>query len=73
MITLCMEGRLLFEIHVDADEIYRQARQKSPNTSLSTVYRGLQFFKYLGLVEEQARILERERENIRKRLEELKK
>lgn len=68
-----MEGRLLSEVHVDADEIYRQARQKSPNISLSTVYRSLQFFKYLGLLEEQVRILERELENIRKRLEESKK
>ena len=38
--------------HVDADEIYRQARQRSPNISLSTVYRSLQLFKNLGLVEE---------------------
>ena len=38
--------------HVDADEIYRRARQKSPNISLSTVYRSLQLFKGLGLVEE---------------------
>jgi len=40
------------EAHVDADEIYRQARQKSPNISLSTVYRSLQLFKDMGLVEE---------------------
>ena len=38
--------------HVDADEIYQQVRQKSPNISLSTVYRSLQLFKDLGLVEE---------------------
>lgn len=38
--------------HVDADEVYRQARQKSPSISLSTVYRNLQIFKELGLVEE---------------------
>ena len=38
--------------HVDADEIYRQARQKSPSISLSTVYRNLQLFKELRLVEE---------------------
>ena len=49
---------LLFEIirrvrgHLDADEIYRQARQKYPRLSLSTVYRTLQLFKKLGLVEE---------------------
>ena len=38
--------------HIDADEIYQQARQKSPNISLSTVYRSLQLFKERGLVEE---------------------
>lgn len=38
--------------HLDADEIYQQARQRSPSISLSTVYRNLQVFKELGLVEE---------------------
>ena len=38
--------------HLDADEIYRQARQKYPRLSLSTVYRSLQLFKKLGLIEE---------------------
>ena len=38
--------------HLDADEIYRQARAKQPRLSLSTVYRTLQLFKKLGLVEE---------------------
>ena len=38
--------------HLDADEIYQQARQKSPSISLSTVYRNLQLFKELELVEE---------------------
>ena len=38
--------------HLDADEIYRQARKKHPRLSLSTVYRTLQLFKKLGLVEE---------------------
>ena len=38
--------------HLDADEIYRRARQKHPRLSLSTVYRSLQLFKKLGLVEE---------------------
>jgi Fur family ferric uptake transcriptional regulator len=38
--------------HLDADEIYHQARLRSPRISLSTVYRNLQVFKELGLVEE---------------------
>ncbi len=38
--------------HLDADEVYRQAREKLPQLSLSTVYRTLRLFKKLGLVEE---------------------
>ena len=38
--------------HLGADEIYQQARHKSPTISLSTVYRNLQLFKQLKLVEE---------------------
>jgi len=38
--------------HLDADEIYRQARAKQPRLSLSTVYRTLRMFKKLGLIEE---------------------
>lgn len=38
--------------HVDADEIYRQARKKQSRLSLSTVYRTLQALKKLGLIEE---------------------
>ena len=38
--------------HLDADEIYQQARQRSPSISLSTIYRNLQLFKETGLVEE---------------------
>jgi Fe2+ or Zn2+ uptake regulation protein len=38
--------------HLDATEIYRRAQQKQPRISLSTVYRNLQAFKKLGLVEE---------------------
>ncbi len=38
--------------HLDADEVYRQARKKQPRLSLSTVYRSLQTLKKLGLVEE---------------------
>ena len=40
------------EGHLDAFEIYRRAREKQPRLSLSTVYRALQKFKKLGLVEE---------------------
>ncbi|OGN91906.1 MAG: hypothetical protein A2Z75_06555 [Chloroflexi bacterium RBG_13_50_10] len=38
--------------HLDADELYRRARKKNYRISLSTVYRNLQLFKKLGLVEE---------------------
>ena len=34
--------------HLDADAIYRRAREKNPRLSLSTVYRTLQTFKRLG-------------------------
>jgi len=40
------------EGHLDADEIYQKARQKSPSISLSTVYRNLRVFKRMGLVEQ---------------------
>lgn len=38
--------------HLDAVELYERARHKQPRLSLSTVYRNLQLFKKLGLVEE---------------------
>lgn len=38
--------------HLDADDIYRLARQELPVISLSTVYRTLQLFRRMGLVEE---------------------
>lgn len=38
--------------HLDADELYRKARQKQRRLSLSTVYRNLQLFKKLGLIDE---------------------
>jgi len=38
--------------HLDADEVYRQAREKQPRLSLSTVYRTLRRLKELDLVDE---------------------
>jgi len=38
--------------HLDADEIFRRAREKEPRLSLSTVYRTLQMMKELNLVDE---------------------
>ena len=38
--------------HLDAAEVYRRAQKKQTLLSLSTVYRTLQTFKRLGLVEE---------------------
>lgn len=40
------------EGHLDAAEVYRQARKKQPSLSLSTVYRTLSLFKKSGLVQE---------------------
>jgi Fe2+ or Zn2+ uptake regulation protein len=40
------------EAHLDADELYRQARQEDPRISLSTVYRTLNLLKELDMVEE---------------------
>ncbi|MGB2813622.1 MAG: transcriptional repressor [Dehalococcoidales bacterium] len=38
--------------HLDADEIFRRAREKEPRLSLSTVYRTLQMMKELDLIDE---------------------
>ena len=38
--------------HLDAEELYRRAKLRQPRLNLSTVYRSLQLFKKLGLVEE---------------------
>lgn len=38
--------------HVDADEVYRAIHHRLPRVSLSTVYRTLQKFKELGLIDE---------------------
>ena len=52
------QRRLLFDIistaggHLDADEIFRRAKEGDPLISLSTVYRNLRLFKERGLVME---------------------
>lgn len=52
------QRRLLLDLilqsqgHLDADELYRRAREYEPSISLSTVYRNLKLFKELGLVDE---------------------
>jgi len=50
--TLIMEIIRQGRGHLDADEIYRRAREKEPRLSLSTVYRTLQMMKKLNLVDE---------------------
>jgi Fe2+ or Zn2+ uptake regulation protein len=39
--------------HLDADEVYRRAKERDPRLSLSTVYRTLSLLKELGQVEEE--------------------
>ena len=50
--TLILEIIRQGQGHLDADEVYRQAREEQPRLSLSTVYRTLHMLKKLGLVEE---------------------
>ncbi len=38
--------------HLDADEVFRRARNRQSRISLSTVYRTLQKLKQMGLIEE---------------------
>ena len=38
--------------HLDADQVYRLARERDPHVSLSTVYRTLSLLRELGQVEE---------------------
>jgi Fe2+ or Zn2+ uptake regulation protein len=57
-LRLTSQRKLLMDIiqrgedHPDAYDIYRLAKKKQPKISLSTVYRSLQMFKKLGLIEE---------------------
>jgi Fe2+ or Zn2+ uptake regulation protein len=52
------QRRLLLEIiraqgeHLDADELYRLARQQHPRLSRSTVYRTMRLLRDLGLIDE---------------------
>jgi len=52
------QRRLLLDLihqadgHLDADELYRRAREQESSISLSTVYRNLKLFKNLKLIEE---------------------
>jgi Fe2+ or Zn2+ uptake regulation protein len=50
--TLLLELIRQAEGHLDAPELYRLAREKDPNISLSTIYRTLAMLKELGLVDE---------------------
>jgi Fe2+ or Zn2+ uptake regulation protein len=55
-LRITRQRALILEIirhgHLDADEVYRQAREKQPRFSLSTVYRTLRMLKEQGLVDE---------------------
>jgi len=52
------QRRLLLELirgaqgHLDADELFREAKKHKPRISLATVYRNLKLFKELGLIAE---------------------
>jgi Fe2+ or Zn2+ uptake regulation protein len=56
--SLTVQRRLLLELlrkakgHVDAKELYRRASAKDRSISPATVYRSLNLFKELGLVDE---------------------
>jgi len=55
---LTPQRRLLLDLirqadgHLDADELYRRAKEREPRVSLATVYRNLRLFKELGLITE---------------------
>jgi Fe2+ or Zn2+ uptake regulation protein len=40
------------ETHLDAEDVYRQAKARDPNISLATVYRTLAALKQIGLVQQ---------------------
>ena len=56
--TVTTQRRLLLELireaeeHLDADELFRRAKDQEPRISLATVYRNLKLFKELGLIAE---------------------
>ncbi len=50
--TLLLDLIRKSDAHLDADKLYLEAKQIYPRISLSTVYRNLQLFKKLGLIEE---------------------
>ena len=55
---LTLQRRLILELirkadgHIDAKELYRRASSKEESVSPATVYRTLNLFKHLGLVDE---------------------
>lgn len=56
--SVTIQRRLLLELirsakgHLDADELFRRAKEQEPRISLATVYRNLKLFKELGLIAE---------------------
>ena len=56
--SVTTQRRLILELirsakgHLDADELFRQAKKHKPRISLATVYRNLKLFKELGLIAE---------------------
>jgi len=50
--TVILEAIRHSQGHVDADEVYRSVHRSLPRVSLSTVYRTLQRFRELGLIDE---------------------
>jgi Fe2+ or Zn2+ uptake regulation protein len=49
---LLLLGLLQKEGHLNAEELYSRAKEKEHHISLSTVYRNLQLFLKMGLIEE---------------------